>query len=466
MVLKSTGLVGLLLVMVAVAVSAGMEPQSLISQLGSPKYADREAASVALERLGQTAFPLLKAARSDRDPEVRNRAEVLLDTIERSLLTEPARVRIDAGRHTATEVVEKLVKLENTPLQLVNFRGGGNSPRFLEAAKPETLGFWAILDRLGLIPLWDVEADFGRPAMRRAVTVKLVPRSGPQFPISDHGPFRLTARDVVFGADAPPPEIGIRFPGGMPAPTARRAARNAEFLVSLEMMAEPRLSLKSSGPIRILEAVDDRGQTLVAEAHGDPDVNQAFNGDRTVSALSLQLNLRVPERPGKTLKRLRGLVPIEVESRKREPTIIPLSPPSLADRRPIMCGGATILVHGLTMPDQNFGRGYVLEITVRRDEWALLGMNNRMGNRRRLWGEVTSSDSERFWQNMEIVDAQGQPYRAWSPTPVGVDPDGVRILLNLPAREEGSSPPSEIRFYGQIRTSVEVPFTFTDLKLP
>src|SRR5690348_12941177 len=137
MVLKSTGLVGLLLVMVAVAVSAGMEPQNLISQLGSPKYADREAASVALERLGQTAFPLLKAARSDRDPEVRNRAEALLDTIERSLLTEPARVRIDAGRHTATEVVEKLVKLENTPLQLVNFRGGGSSPRFLEASKPE-----------------------------------------------------------------------------------------------------------------------------------------------------------------------------------------------------------------------------------------------------------------------------------------------------------------------------------------
>jgi len=118
------------------------------------------------------------------------------------------------------------------------------------------------------------------------------------------------------------------------------------------------------------------------------------------------------------------------------------------------------------MPDQNFGRGYVLEITVRREEWALLGNNNRMGNRRRLWGEVTSSDSERFWQNLEIVDAQGQPYRGWSPAPVGVDPDGVRILLNLPAREEGSSPPSELRFYGQIRTSVEVPFTFSDLKLP
>src|SRR4051812_25724139 len=132
MVLKSTGLVGLLLVLIAVAASAGMEPHNLITQLGSPRYADREAASVALERLGQTALPLLKAARNDRDPEVRNRAEVVLDSIERSLLTEPARVRIDAGRHTATDVVEKLVKIENTPLQLVNFRGVGNSPRFLE----------------------------------------------------------------------------------------------------------------------------------------------------------------------------------------------------------------------------------------------------------------------------------------------------------------------------------------------
>jgi RNA polymerase sigma factor (sigma-70 family) len=56
----------------------------LIQQLGSDNFTEREAATQALEKIGEPAYePLLKALRSD-DVEIRKRAEGILRTIEQS----------------------------------------------------------------------------------------------------------------------------------------------------------------------------------------------------------------------------------------------------------------------------------------------------------------------------------------------------------------------------------------------
>lgn len=98
---------GLALVLAAAAASLAASPAStsapgipaLIGQLGSDQYADREAASRALERLGAAAIPALQAAARSDNPEVRQRAEALVirlkhtqDSITR--LT-PRRVQLD-----------------------------------------------------------------------------------------------------------------------------------------------------------------------------------------------------------------------------------------------------------------------------------------------------------------------------------------------------------------------------------
>ena len=49
-------------------------PADLVRQLGSAKYAVREAAMAALEELGPAALPALRAAGQSKDPEVRLRA--------------------------------------------------------------------------------------------------------------------------------------------------------------------------------------------------------------------------------------------------------------------------------------------------------------------------------------------------------------------------------------------------------
>jgi hypothetical protein len=54
----------------------------LVKQLGSDDYAEREAASSALDKLGEAALPLLRAATRNEDAEVRRRASELVRGIE------------------------------------------------------------------------------------------------------------------------------------------------------------------------------------------------------------------------------------------------------------------------------------------------------------------------------------------------------------------------------------------------
>src|SRR5262245_28972461 len=80
----------------------------LVTQLGAPRYARREAASQSLEDLGRPALPALRAARGSRDPEIRTRASGLVQKIEGSLLTQATRVRLDFDRAPLTDVVRSL----------------------------------------------------------------------------------------------------------------------------------------------------------------------------------------------------------------------------------------------------------------------------------------------------------------------------------------------------------------------
>jgi hypothetical protein len=58
-------------------------PAHLLALLGSPRHAEREAASSALVDLGWAALPALLWGLAAADPEVRDRAGVLLDALLR-----------------------------------------------------------------------------------------------------------------------------------------------------------------------------------------------------------------------------------------------------------------------------------------------------------------------------------------------------------------------------------------------
>ncbi|MGB0066653.1 MAG: hypothetical protein WBQ11_01300, partial [Isosphaeraceae bacterium] len=99
----------LLLVLQLVAQSSTSgNPQILLEQLGATRYADREAAARALEKLGREAIPVLQNARDSRDMEIRTRAAALLQKIEGSLLTMPTMVWLNFKDAPLADVVQAL----------------------------------------------------------------------------------------------------------------------------------------------------------------------------------------------------------------------------------------------------------------------------------------------------------------------------------------------------------------------
>ena len=84
------------------------DPAALVRELGAPRYAERQAAALELERMGSPALPALRTGRQSRDMEIRTRAQGLLLKIETALLTQPTFVRLDFDGAPLSEVAQSL----------------------------------------------------------------------------------------------------------------------------------------------------------------------------------------------------------------------------------------------------------------------------------------------------------------------------------------------------------------------
>src|SRR5262245_61281830 len=84
------------------------DPSALALQLGAPRFADRQPASAALERMGGRALSALEQARESRDMEIKTRATHLLDKIETALLTKPTNVRLDYESTAIADVAQSI----------------------------------------------------------------------------------------------------------------------------------------------------------------------------------------------------------------------------------------------------------------------------------------------------------------------------------------------------------------------
>ena len=80
-------------------------------------------------------------------------------------------------------------------------------------------------------------------------------------------------------------------------------------------------------PARAIEAVDDLGQSLVRRGHdqGRGGLFPLHNGGGVTEG-QVQLDLAMPEKPGRSIVRLRGSIPVAIQIRKPVPALeIPLA---------------------------------------------------------------------------------------------------------------------------------------------
>jgi hypothetical protein len=443
------------------------DPASLVARLASPRFVEREQATRSLQELGAKALPALRAARESKDPEVRTRVAALVDRIESELIIRPSLVTLRFHDRPIKEVVQSIAEQSNLPLQLVNeaLPKWRETRITLEAAEP--VPFWTALDRLceaghlGYNPNVFINMGNG-PRHVFQLNEQYAPPAEPGA-IAVDGPFRLTLTNLIHTR-----QRMINQGGGMirinqprmgrvqPLPAGMNNGNIMDsFTFNMQVMGEPRLLLAMNGPLKVLEAEDDAGNSLLPpQANGNGMVHQMgyFNNWNQVGAQVVPLGgqLSYPEHAGRLIKRLKGVVPLSVATRKSEPLTISLAE---AVGKTFQAGETTLIIHEANKPNPNPGQaGTVLDLTIRTEAGAG-GPNNPNGQA-----------SIQPQTQIELVDASGKPVNWWQQNLNG-RPGEVR--LGLVANPQGNTgPPTQLRFYELVRATTEVTFEFHDILLP
>jgi hypothetical protein len=218
-------------------------------------------------------------------------------------------------------------------------------------------------------------------------------------------------------------------------------------------MAEPRLGVTQNGPLRILEARDDRSNSLLAEGQRNLLLSRSatYLAGTCSSVLQLHAPLSRPDNPGQSIKILRGVVPLRVTARRPDPLVVPLAG---ATGKAFDQGDLHLTIHEVRS-DPN-SRQQQIELSVRAgrsdgspptDETPVQDLNVR---------------SDPHQQNIEIVDARDH-VRSWFQT--SLDIESSRITLTL-AASPAAAELKELRYYRLTETVVDVPFSFADVPMP
>jgi hypothetical protein len=438
------------------------DPSALTAQLGSRRYAERESASEALERLGRPALPALRAVRDSRDLEIRNRAHNLIQKIEGMLLTQSSSVTLNFVDTPLVDVMQSLsqqtgFKVALSPENLPKWRFQRVT---LREAQP--VAFWKAIDQLCDAAQLQYNLSMHGVAGSREPMFCLNDGSMRTItPNSDYGPFRVSLFSLHYERDVTYSPVGVG-PGFRPQvgnAEARRPlakaypVRSEQCLVHFLVATEPRLSLSQVGALRVLEAVDDRNNSLVASGNSGPAFNRLSNYVSVMngSVVELQAALHRPAIAGDTIKKLRGVIPMSISSRRPEPLIVPLDQ---GTGKRFENSDVELTIDEIrTMPNT---RQTILELSVKPKDRGAIAESGESG----AFVDVYRPDSQRL--QLEISDSRGQIVPSFSS---GVDSETSHLTLSvnsLPA----SAPLKELRYYTLTRATVSVPFEFKDILMP
>ena len=288
-------------------------------------------------------------------------------------------------------------------------------------------------------------------------------------PISDQGPFRVRLLGVDYqrrlsyvpaggdaGAVPPPPRPAAARVGAQPLGRGNLARLNpvttVQFTAQLLVAAEPRLSLAPRGELRLLEALDDRGNSLVPAGRRLPSLNYTgYFGSSHGPVLETHAQLQRPGDPGETIKKLRGTVPVTVSSRRPNPLIVPLEKSA---GKTFENSDIQLTVHEIrTLPDS---RHTLIELSIKTTAPEASSSGDPEG-----YNSIFQRTHHQQLQ-IDVLDAHDRLV-PWFPSSADVENSHVTLTLASPIQ---TTPPKELRYFSVAHTDVDIPFEFSDIPMP
>lgn len=222
------------------------DADKLVSQLGSSKFAEREAALKALEEMGPAALPALRRGAEAKDQEVRQRVADLIAKYERQADSDaafvPTKVRLKFAEAPLAEVIGDLAKQAKVRIQLAR-EPADLASRRVTIDTGET-SFWHALDRL----CQEARVSLRSPAFDPSPSEEHAAAAGPVRFIGVSGPRtddNLVIQDGLV-AECPTAYLGAVRVRLIPDRWGNRnRGPGEEHKWTFEVMAEPKFAWQS-----------------------------------------------------------------------------------------------------------------------------------------------------------------------------------------------------------------------------
>ena len=437
------------------------DPTALTDQLGSPRFAQREAAELALSQLGRGAIPALRGALTSRDPEVRSRAAAILRRIEAALLVEPTQVQLRLADAPITEAVDAINKQAGLKLTLAPEIPAIWANRRVSVESAQPLPFWRAIDALceagQLHYVFGGQSDFDLGDSAFPLYDGFAANRGV---FDDQGPFRIQLAslhcqsEVHLSTDQSRTEVVRRSGPTATNPSTVRNLQSKQFFLQMLVGAEPRLSVAPAGPVKLLEAVDDQGRSLVMPPRSEIIQHESgYLGVNPSPLVHIRLDLAYPDQPAARLKKVKGLIPLIVSTRQPDPLVVPLAGAS----NKTFPGAKVVISVGdvhLGQPDQ-----------VSTIELSIKSVDKTLGEGAANDPEAGAIRSVVSPQQLEVLDSAGRMI-PWFPSSSFYNGEEAKLTLTLLDRGAAPMVPTTIRYHDLIRDRAEVPFEFRDLPMP
>lgn len=252
---------------------ANLTPDQLAVRLGADSFADREAATKALEALGSAALPALRKAVTSDDPETRRRAIALLEKIERTA---------ESTKRVAAKTVA--LAYRNVPLGTAvnDLKARTGIPLVLDPVKVAD-PLRKVTCETGELPVWQaVEAFCQAAGLREVFTAELDipkpetrPRRGyipptPLPPAPDAVPIVLAdgKGDPLPGDRSTAVRVLVLPPS---FPLNRVTLGSSDITLSFDVTPVPGLNWHDVAGVRVNRVIDSTGRAGGAGTPAAPD---------------------------------------------------------------------------------------------------------------------------------------------------------------------------------------------------
>lgn len=393
--------------------------EQLIAQLGHKTFAVREKAMVALRAKGPVVLPDLKKALAGPDAEVRERLQVLIPELEKVAALTPKKVTLNEKQQTVTAIA-KNIEAQTGFKMSVHVTNTKNELFDIEC---KDLPFWEAMH------LVQERTGYGVATSQYDQSLRLQMIPVPSKFFVNHGPVRLELHHLHEDRDFFFKEAGVD-----------KQAKQLHLLsLNFKVMSEMRHNVYSVGEPIIDAALDENGKAYeMLKKDGNTEYSSSRWGAMFIA--DSQIRLRRGHENAKTIRELKGTIPVQLVIEKRKVLISDNF--EKANGTTFRVGNDTLK---LTQVKMDGGNPH-MEMTVPAQD----------GRR----------DANNWHERVILEDAAGLKYSINGRGTSSSGNNDYRISVYFGSNGNKIGPPAKLFIEDWVTVVYPVPFTFKDIPLP